>query len=150
MDTEAVVQGKETWTEWRQNTRSHTDTSPQGGHWETSYALSIIFDADRSTDGVKCRVTQQKVVCSPALYERTKPPSPEPPGPPPYVVRVPATAGQKVTVKYMPSEPRSFMIMEDDNPSVLAAVYIGITCFGSVFALIGASARHSLSTEDAG
>jgi hypothetical protein len=91
VETEAVVQSKERRTETREETRSDGNGGQRvvGTYQVQVCALNLIFDADRSTDGVRCRVTAEKIGCSSEFYERTN-------------------AGQNVTVKYMPDEPRFF------------------------------------------
>ena len=93
METEAVVQSKERRTETREETRSDGNGGQRvvGTYQVQVCALNLIFDADRSTDGVRCRVTAEKIRCSLEFYQR--------------LTRNP---GQKVTVKYMPDEPRFF------------------------------------------
>jgi len=118
VDAEAIVQGKETW-------------SQNEGHGEvTRYALHPIFDAERlkgyhmGPTIVKCRVTRRKMQVSQKTYEQ-------------------AHSGGAVPVTYSRADPRDFVVKADGNTSRLALLCFA-TLFGVLFVVAGAIAGFHL------
>lgn len=117
VDTGAIVQSKEYWD---------NQNSGPGSGGGRSWALHLIFDADRSTDGVRCRITHRKLTLdlqeyyAQGIYDRLN-------------------AGQTVTVKYLPSNPRLFKIADDSIPEKPSQARVGMF-IGGAFILFGAGA----------
>jgi hypothetical protein len=105
VDTEAVVQGKE-----------EHESIIQGGDF---HALHLIFDADRSKDGVRCRITRERTRVSFDMYNKTLP-------------------GDAVTVRYSPTDPRHFWVKGEEPDIETACSVCFNTVFSSFFVLFGA------------